>query len=74
MPKDRKIDFALPELDDIFSTQEERDEAKLKKIHDIPLDQIDPFPNHPFQVRDDEDMMNLVDSIRENGIITPAME
>ena len=73
MPKDRKIDFALPALDDIFSTQEERDEAKLKKIHDIPLDEIDPFPNHPFQVRDDEDMMNLVDSIRENGIITPAM-
>ena len=73
MPKDRKIDFALPELDDIFSTQEERDEAKLKKIHDIPLDQIDPFPNHPFQVRDDEDMMNLVDSVLENGIITPAM-
>ena len=73
MPKDRKIDFALPELDDIFSTQEERDEAKLKKIHEIPLDQIDPFPDHPFQVRDDEDMMNLVDSIRENGIITPAM-
>ena len=73
MPKDRKIDFALPELDDIFSTQEERDEAKLKKIHDIPLDQIDPFPDHPFQVRDDEDMMNLVDSVLENGIITPAM-
>ena len=73
MPKDRKIDFALPELDDIFSTQEERDEAKLKKIHDIHLDQIDPFPNHPFQVRDDEDMMNLVDSVLENGIITPAM-
>lgn len=73
MPKDRKIDFALPELDDIFSTQEERDEAKLKKIHDIPLDEIDPFPNHPFQVRDDEDMMNLVDSVLENGIITPAM-
>lgn len=73
MPKDRKIDFALPELDDIFSTQEERDEAKLKKIHDIPLDEIDPFPDHPFQVRDDEDMMNLVESIQENGIITPAM-
>lgn len=73
MPKDRKIDFALPGLDDIFSTQEERDEAKLKKIHDIPLSEIDPFPNHPFQVRDDEDMMNLVESIQENGIITPAM-
>ena len=72
MPKDRKIDFALPGLDDIFSTQEERDEAKLKKIHDIPLSEIDPFPDHPFQVRDDEDMMNLVDSIRENGIITPS--
>lgn len=73
MAKKREpIDFGLPELDDIFSTQEQRDEAKLKKIYEIPLDQIDPFPEHPFKVKDDEDMMNLAESIRENGIITPA--
>lgn len=44
---DRKSDFALPTLDDLFSTQEERDEARLEKIRDIPLDLIDDFPDHP---------------------------
>ena len=56
---DRKSDFALPTLDDLFSTQEERDEARLEKIRDIPLDLIDDFPDHPFHVRDDEDMVQL---------------
>ena len=69
---DRKSDFALPTLDDLFSTQEERDDARLEKIRDIPLDLIDDFPDHPFHVRDDEDMMNLVESIRTNGVLTPA--
>lgn len=73
MAKKREpIDFGLPGIDDIFSTQAERDEAKLKKIYEIPLDQIDPFPDHPFKVKDDEDMMNLVESVKANGIITPA--
>jgi ParB family chromosome partitioning protein len=72
MPKSRKIELDLPKLDDIFSTQEERDDAKLKKIYEIPLGEIDPFPEHPFQVKDDEDMMNLVESVKANGIITPA--
>ena len=44
---DRKSDFALPTLDDLFSTQEERDDARLEKIRDIPLDLIDDFPDHP---------------------------
>ncbi len=69
----RKSDFTLPTLDDLFSSQEERDEAKLVKIRDIPLDLIDDFPDHPFQVREDEDMMQLVESIKERGVITPAM-
>ena len=56
MPKSRKIELDLPKLDDIFSTQEERDDAKLKKIYEIPLGEIDPFPEHPFKVKDDEDM------------------
>ena len=62
----------LPSLDELFSSQEERDDAKLKRIYEVPLDEIDPFPDHPYKVRDDEDMMNLVDSVKANGIITPA--
>ena len=69
----RKSDFALPTLDDLFSTQEERDEARLEKIRDIPLDLIDDFPDHPFHVRDDEDMVQLVESIKTNGVLTPAV-
>ena len=62
----------LPSLDELFSSQEERDDAKLKRIYEIPLEEIDPFPDHPFKVQDDEDMMNLAESIRTNGILTPA--
>ena len=68
----RKSDFTLPMLDDLFSTQEMRDEAKLAKIRNIPIEQIDDFPDHPYKVRDDEDMMQLVESIKERGVITPA--
>ena len=70
----RKSDFTLPTntLDDLFSTQEERDDAKLAKIRDIPLELIDDFPDHPFKVRDDEDMIQLVESVKERGVITPA--
>lgn len=71
-PKGRKSDFAIPTLDEIFSSQEERDEAKLSKIREIPISEIDDFPNHPFKVRDDEDMDNLIESVREHGVITPA--
>ena len=63
MAAGRKSDFTLPTLDDLFSSQAERDEAKLAKIRDIPLTEIDDFPNHPFKVRDDEDMVQLIDSI-----------
>lgn len=62
----------LPSLDDLFSSQEERDDAKLKRIYEIDLLDIDPFPDHPFKVQDDEDMMNLAESIRTNGVLTPA--
>ncbi len=70
---DRKSDFALPTLDDLFSTQEERDDARLEKIRDIPIDLIDDFPDHPFHVRDDEDMVQFVESIKTNGVLTPAV-
>lgn len=72
MATGRKSDFTLPTFDSIFSTQEERDEAKLAKIRDIPISEIDDFPDHPFKVRDDEDMLQLVESIKERGVITPA--
>ena len=68
----RKSDFTLTKLDDLFSTQEQRDEEKLSKIRDIPLTEIDDFPDHPFKVRDDEDMSQLIESIKERGVITPA--
>ena len=68
----RENAFDLPKLDEYFTTQEQRDDAKLKKICEIPLEEIDEFPDHPFKVLDDEDMMNLAESVREQGIITPA--
>ncbi len=68
----REIKLDLRSYDDIFTTQEQRDEVKLAKINEIPLDQIDDFPDHPYKVRDDEDMDTLIDSIREHGVITPV--
>jgi ParB family chromosome partitioning protein len=62
----------LPSVDDLFSTEETRQEAKLAKIYDIPISEIDDFPDHPFKVRDDEDMDALIESIKERGVITPA--
>ena len=72
MAKKSELKLNLPSADDLFTTQKERDEEKLKKIYDVPLEEIDAFPDHPYKVKDDEDMMNLVESVREYGIITPA--
>ena len=73
MAKKEKIEFELPRLDEYFTTQEERDEAKLKKIYDIPIDEIDNFPDHPFKVLDDDRMKDTADSIREYGVLVPAI-
>ncbi len=73
MPKERENGIKLPSLDELFSSQKERDEAKLKHIYEIPINQIDAFPDHPFKVRDDEDMLNLIESIRAQGVLTPCM-
>ena len=73
MPNGRDNEIKLPSLDELFSSQQERDEAKLKHIYEIPIDQIDPFPDHPFKVRDDDDMLNLIESIRAQGVLTPCM-
>ena len=63
----------LTSLDDLFTTQEERDEAKIGHLKDIPLDEISDFPNHPFRVRMDEDMTDLADSIKSSGVLVPAL-
>ncbi len=63
----------LTSLDDLFTTQEERDEAKREHLVDIPLDKISDFPDHPFKVRMDEDMTDLVDSIKSHGVLVPAL-
>lgn len=68
----RKSDFTLTKLDDLFTTQAQREEEKLSKIRDIPLGLIDDFPDHPFKVREDEDMLQLIESIKDRGVITPA--
>lgn len=72
MAKSSVLKMKLPSADDLFSTEESRQEAKLSKIYDIPISEIDDFPDHPFKVRDDEDMENLIESIKERGVITPA--
>ena len=66
-----KIDLGLTAYDEMFMTDQERADAKLPRIYDIPLDQIDDFPDHPFKVRMDEDMDQLVQSIKKRGLITP---
>ena len=66
----KQIDLGLTGLDELFMDDKERAESKLPKIHEIPLSEIDEFPDHPFHVRLDEDMDQLVESIKERGIIT----
>ena len=68
----KQIDLGLTGLDELFMDDQERAESRLPKIHEIPLSEIDEFPNHPFHVRLDEDMDQLVESIKERGIITPV--
>ena len=72
MARSRETKIELTAYDDLFQTDESRAEAKLSKIRDIPLSQIDEFPDHPFKVLMDEDMQQLVESIKRNGIMTPA--
>ena len=66
-----KIDLGMTGYDELFMNDQERAENRLPKIYDIPLSEIDDFPDHPFQVRLDEDMDQLVESVKERGIITP---
>lgn len=67
------LDFGLPTADELFTTQAERDEAKTAKLHEIEVNKIDQFPKHPYKVRNDADMYNLMESIKEHGVLTPAI-
>lgn len=71
----RKSDFTLPTttLDDLFSSQEERDDAKLERVKEIPLYELHPFKDHPFKIQNDEEMKRLIESIKKFGTITPAL-
>ena len=69
----RKSDFTLPKLDDLFTTQEMRDDAKLERVQNIPLSELHPFKNHPFKVQNNEEMERMIESIRKVGAITPAL-
>ena len=71
----RKSDFTLPttSLDELFSSQEERDDAKLERVKEIPLYELHPFKDHPFKIQNDEEMKRLIESIKKFGTITPAL-
>lgn len=71
----RKSDFTLPttSLDELFSSQEERDDAKLERVKEIPLDELHPFKDHPFKIQNNEEMKRLIESIKKFGTITPAL-
>lgn len=73
MSEKRKTDFSLNRLDDLFTSQSERENGLTPTIKDIPLEKLVPFPNHPFKVRDDEEMNKLVESISETGVLVPAI-
>ena len=72
MARSRETKIELTAYDDLFQTDESREEEKLSKIRDIPISEIDEFPDHPFKVLMDEDMQQLVESIKRNGVMTPA--
>ena len=72
MARNKSTEIELTAYDDLFQTDESREEAKLSKIRDIPISEIDEFPDHPFKVLIDEDMEQLVESIKRNGVMTPA--
>ena len=71
----RKSDFTLPtySLDDLFSSQEERDDAKLERVKEIPLYELHPFRDHPFKIQNNEEMKHLIESVKQFGTITPAL-
>ena len=71
--KEQKQDMKLPKLDDLFTTQEERDYNNAEKVQEIDISKISNFPDHPFKVNDDEKMQDMVKSIKEYGVILPVI-
>ena len=71
----RKSDCTLPtnSLDELFSSQEERDDAKLERVKEIPLTELHPFKDHPFKIQNNEEMKRLIESIQKFGTLTPAL-
>ena len=71
----RKSDFTLPtaSLEELFSSQEERDDAKLERVKEIPLTELHPFKDHPFKIQNDDEMKRLMESIQKFGTLTPAL-
>ena len=73
MPKSKELKLELPSVDELFTTEEERLDANREKVQEIPLDQIEDFPNHPFKIKEDEAMMEMAESIKEHGVLVPAL-
>ena len=73
MAKKSSINMSLPAADDLFSTQEQREEESREKVMDIPLEEISDFPDHPFKVKADENMMDMAESIKQYGVLVPAI-
>ena len=73
MQKSKELKLDLPSDDELYTTQEERDEAMCEVIKNLPLSEISDFPNHPFKVKEDEKMMELIESVSEHGVLAPAL-
>lgn len=73
MPKNKELKLDLPSVDELFTTQVERDEALCEVIKNLPLSEISDFPNHPFKVKEDEKMMELIESVSEHGVLAPVL-
>lgn len=73
MPKSKELKLELPSVDELFTTEEERLDANREKVQEIPLDQIEDFPNHPFKIKEDEAMSEMAESIKEYGVLVPAL-
>lgn len=73
MAKSKGIDMKLPSVADLFTTQEQRDEDKRENVREISLTEISDFPNHPFKVKADEKMLEMVESVKEHGVLMPAL-
>ena len=73
MPKNKELKLELPSVDELFTTEEERLDANREKVQEIPIDQIEDFPNHPFKIKEDEAMSEMAESIKEYGVLVPAL-